>query len=135
MSKKYEAMIIFAGSVHEDSLAGAIDRFVGEIKKFGAEIESAKALGTLKFARVMDKRDSGCYGQVRFSLDPSGVAALRERFRLYDEVYRLRIVARNERIEAAKAKDDARRAAFQAKLAEKQRMLEESAAQPVEPAL
>ncbi len=135
MSKKYEAMIIFAGSVHEDNLAGAIDRFVDEIKKFGAEIESTEALGRRQFARVMDKRDHGCYGQVRFSLDPANVAALRDRFRLYEEVYRLRIVARNERIEAAKAKDDARRAAFEAKLAEKQRMLEASEAQPVEPAL
>lgn len=120
MSKKYEAMVIFSGEVHEDSLEAAIERFVAEIKKFGAEVESTEAVGRRVFARVLNKRDHGYYGKVRFEIDPAKLADLRDRFRLYDEVYRLQIVARNLRVEAAKAKDDERRAAFAVKLAEKQ---------------
>ena len=41
---------------------------------------------------------------------------MRERFRLYEETYRIQFRTRNLRIEAAKAKDDARRAAFKASL-------------------
>lgn len=119
MSKKYEALVIFSRDVREDQLDQAIARFVAEIQKFGVTIESTDAIGRRPFARVIDKREQGLYAKVRFDVDPANVTALRNRFRLYDEVYRLQIVTRNVRIEAAKAKDDARRAAFMAKMEEK----------------
>ncbi|MGN0844715.1 MAG: 30S ribosomal protein S6 [Kiritimatiellia bacterium] len=119
MSKKYEALVIFSRDVREDQLDQAIARFVAEIQKFGATIESTDVIGRRPFARVIDKREQGLYAKVRFDVDPANVTALRNRFRLYDEVYRLQIVTRNVRIEAAKAKDDARRAAFMAKMEEK----------------
>jgi hypothetical protein len=39
---------------------------------------------------------------------------MRERFRLYEDTFRIQFRARNLRVEAAKAKDDARRAAYMA---------------------
>ncbi len=119
MSKKYEALVIFSSDVREDQLEQAIERFVAEIQKFGAVTESTEALGRRTFARVIDKREQGLYAKVRFAVDPANLAELRDRFRLYDEVFRLQIVTRNERIEAAKAKDNARRAAFLARMEEK----------------
>ncbi len=138
MSKKYEALVIFSSTVSEDGLEKAIERFAGELKTLGAEIESTEALGRRPFARVLAKRDHGLFGLVRFDAEPDAIAKMRERFRLYEETFRIQFRTRNLRIEAAKAKDDARRAAYKASIEAK--MAAESAAaapvaeeEPVEP--
>ncbi len=119
MTKKYEALVIFSSSVRDDDLEGALGRFADELQKLGATIESTEALGRRTFARTIDKRDTALYGKVRFDAATGLIDAARERFRLYEDTLRIQFTARNLRIEAAKAKDDARRAAFQAKMAEK----------------
>ena len=138
MSKKYEALVIFSSTVSEDGLEKAIERFAGELKTLGAEIESTEALGRRPFARVLAKRDHGLFAAVRFDAEPDAIAKMRERFRLYEETFRIQFRTRNLRIEAAKAKDDARRAAYKASIEAK--MAAESAAaapvaeeEPVEP--
>ena len=113
MSKKYEALVIFAASVPDDGVDKAIDRFASELEALGASIESKEALGRRPFARTLD---AGLYAAVRFDAEPDAIAKMRERFRLYEETYRIQFRTRNLRIEAAKAKDDARRAAFKASL-------------------
>ena len=112
MSKKYEALVIFSSAVTEDGLEKAIERFAEELKALGAQIESTEALGRRPFARVLAKRDHGLFATVRFDAEPDAIAKMRERFRLYEDTFR----TRNLRIEAAKAKDDARRAAYKASL-------------------
>lgn len=119
MTKKYEALVIFSKTVRDDDLEAALGRYADELVKLGAAIESTEALGRRAFARTIDKRDAALYGKVRFDAEPGVIAAARNRFRLYEETMRVQYTARNLRIEAAKAKDDARRAAFQAKMAEK----------------
>ncbi len=119
MSKKYEALVIFSDVVRDDALEAAIERFGNELKAFGAQIESSEAIGRKTFARTLGKRDHGLYGKVRFDAEPDAIAKMRERFRLYEDVYRIQFRARNLRVEAAKAKDDARRDAFNAAVAAK----------------
>ena len=116
MSKKYEALVIFSSAVTEDGLEKAIERFAEELKALGAEIESTEALGRRTFARTLAKRDAGLYAKVRFDAEPDAIAKMRERFRLYEDTFRIQFRTRNLRIEAAKAKDDARRAAYKASL-------------------
>ena len=106
MSKKYEALVIFSAAVRDDGLEAAVERFAAELKALGAEIESTEALGRHTFARTLAKRDAGLYAKVRFDAEPDAIAKMRERFRLFR--------TRNLRVEAAKAKDDARRAAYMA---------------------
>ena len=61
---------------------------------------------------------------------------MRERFRLYEDTFRIQFRTRNLRVEAAKAKDDARRAAYLASVEAKAAAAAESAAEPAgEPAL
>lgn len=115
MPKKYEALFIFAGNVREDDLETVLSSSVGEIEKLGAKIESSEIIGRRPFARTMQKQTHGNYAKVRFEIDPSQVASIHDRFKHNDDCFRLQIVTRNERIEAAKAADDARRAAFKAK--------------------
>ena len=116
MSKKYEALVIFAASVPEDGIEKAIDRFAAELEALGASVESKESLGRRPFARTLAKRDTGVYAAVRFDAEPGAIAKMRERFRLYEDAFRIQFRTRNLRIEAAKAKDDARRAAFKASL-------------------
>ena len=114
MSKKYEALVIFSSAVTEDGLEKAIERFAAELKALGAEIESTEALGRRPFARTLARRDAGLFANVRFDAEPDAIAKMRERFRLYEDTFRIQFRTRNLRIEAAKAKDDARRAAYKA---------------------
>ncbi|MBO7222598.1 MAG: 30S ribosomal protein S6, partial [Kiritimatiellae bacterium] len=61
MPRNYEALLIFAGNVNEDSLDKAIERANGDIEKLGGKIESVENLGRKQFARVMGKCESGVY--------------------------------------------------------------------------
>ena len=115
MPRKYEALFIFAGGVKEDALDKAIERSVAEIEKLGGVIEKTESLGRRTFARTMEKHDHGIYVKIRFAIDAQQIDKIHVRFRHNEDCFRLQIVTRNERIEAAKSADDARRAAFKAK--------------------
>ena len=114
MPKKYEALFIFAGSVKEDALDKVLERTNAEIERLGGVIEDTEVIGRRTFARTMAKRDNGVYVKIRFAIEPGQIAPMRARFRLNDDCFRLQIVLRNERVEAAKAVDNARRSAYKA---------------------
>lgn len=114
MPKKYEALFIFSGSVKEDALDKVLERTNAEIERFGGTIENTEVVGRRQFARVMAKRDNGFYVKIRFAIEPSQIEHMYARFKLNDDCFRLQIVLRNERVEAAKAIDDARRSAYKA---------------------
>ena len=63
----------------------------------------------------MKKRDSGVYVKVRLELDPANVDALIKRYKLIEEVFRVQILAVDERREAKIAQERADRAERQAK--------------------
>lgn len=115
MPRKYEALFIFAGNIREDDLEKVLANSAGEIEKLGATIESSEIVGRRPFARTMQKQTHGNYAKVRFEIDADQIAKIHDRFKHNDDCFRLQIVTRNERVEAAKAADDARRAAFKAK--------------------
>ncbi len=114
MSKKYQAMFIFAGNIKDEALEKVIDQSKTEIEKLGGAIETTETLGRRTFARTMQKHDHGVYVKVGFTIDPAQVAGIHDRFRHNDDCFRLQIVERNERVETAKAADNARRALFKA---------------------
>ncbi|MGI5870103.1 MAG: 30S ribosomal protein S6 [Kiritimatiellia bacterium] len=116
MLRKYEALFIFSGSIKEEALDNVIATATTEIEKLGGTIQEIENLGRKTFARPLQKSkaEHGTYVKVRFSLDGQEVATLRQRFKHNDDCLRLQITTRNERIEAAKAADDERRARFKA---------------------
>lgn len=117
MPRNYEALLIFAATVKEDSIDSSIERAKNEIEKLGGQMESIENLGRRQFARTMGKQDSGIYLKMRFAIEPSQISQIHARFALNEDCFRLQIVLRNERVEAAKARDDARRAKFNEKKA------------------
>jgi ribosomal protein S6 len=52
----------------------------------------------------MQKRESGVYVTIRFELDPAQVAALKARYSLLEDFFRVQILSVNERREAVLVK-------------------------------
>ena len=110
--KKYDGLYIFAGQAKDDVLDSQIQKAVAEVTRLGGSILSQEVLGKRVFAHRMRKRESGVYVLVRFELDPQLVKDLVNRYRLVEEVFRVQILAVDERREAilaAQAEEAAKR--------------------------
>ncbi len=115
--KKYDGLYIFAGQAKDDVLDAQITKAVAEVTRLGGNILAQEVLGKRTFARPMRKRENGVYVQVRFELDPANVRELVNRYRLVEEVFRVQILAvddRREAVLAAQAEAAAKRAAEKA---------------------
>ena len=98
--KKYDGLYIFAGNAKDDVLEASLTKAVAEIERFGGKVEAQEILGKRTFARPMHKRENGVYALVRFELDPAKVTELVNRYRLVEEVFRVQILAVDDRREA-----------------------------------
>lgn len=118
--KKYDALYIFAGSAKDDVLDGLIAKALAEVTRLEGNVISQEVLGKRTFAHPMKKRENGVYVQVRIELDPLKVSELVNRYRLVEEVFRVQILAVDERREAilARQREDAARRAARAQEAE-----------------
>ena len=98
--KKYDGLYIFAGSAKDDVLDKQIDKARGEITRLSGNVLSTVVLGKKTFARPMHKRDNGVYVKIRFELDPLQVTTLVGRYHLVEDIFRVQILAVDERREA-----------------------------------
>ena len=98
--KKYDGFYIFAGNAKDDVLESNFAKAIAEIERFGGKVESQDILGKRTFARPMQTRENGVYALVRFELDPAKVKELVNRYRLVEEVFRVQILAVDDRREA-----------------------------------
>ena len=101
--KKYDGLYIFAGQAKDDVLDGQISKAVAEVTRLGGNVLAQEVLGKRAFAHPMRKRESGVYVQIRFELDPAKVSELVNRYRLVEEVFRVQILAVDDRREAVLA--------------------------------
>ena len=113
--KKYDALYIFVGIAKDDALEANLEKALAEVTRLGGNILEKVSLGKRGFSRPMKKRESGVYVKVRFELDPSKVEELVNRYHLVEEVFRVQILAVDERREAKIAQERADRAERQAK--------------------
>ena len=113
--KKYDALYIFVGIAKDDALNASLEKALAEVTRLGGNILTKESLGKRTFARPMSKKDSGVYVKVRMELDPSKVDELVNRYALVEEVFRVQILAVDERREAKIAAERAARAERQAK--------------------
>ena len=97
--KKYDGLYIFAGNAKDDVLENSLAKAVAEIERFGGKIEAQDILGKRTFARPMHKRENGVYALVRFEMDPLKVKDLVNRYRIVEEVFRVQILAVDDRRE------------------------------------
>ena len=125
--KKYDALYIFVGIAKDDALEACLEKALAEVEKRGGKILEKVSLGRRAFSRPMKKRDSGVYVKVRFEMDPAQLEDLVKRYRLVEEVFRVRILAVDERLEARLAAQREAAAARAAKAAENEAQQGESA--------
>ena len=98
--KTYDGLYIFAGQAKDDVLEGQIAKALAEVTRLGGKVLSQEILGKRTFERPMKKRENGVYVEIRFELDPEKVRELVNRYRLVEEVFRVRILAVDARREA-----------------------------------
>ena len=108
--KKYDALYIFVGIAKDDALEACLDKALAEVTRRGGNILEKVSLGRRSFSRPMKKRDSGVYVKVRFEMDPQEVEELVKRYRLVEEVFRVQILAVDERRESQIAQERTERA-------------------------
>ena len=113
--KKYDALYIFVGIAKDDALNANLEKALAEVSRVGGNILTTESLGKRAFSRPMSKKDSGVYVKVRMELDPSKVSELVDRYRLVEEVFRVQILAVDERREAKIVAERTARAERQAK--------------------
>jgi len=98
--KKYDGLYIFAGMAKDDVLDKQIEKVRGEITRLSGKVLTTEVLGKKTFARPMHKRDNGVYVKIRFELDPLQVTTLIGRYHLIEDIFRVQILAVDERREA-----------------------------------
>ena len=108
--KKYDALYIFVGISKDDALEACLEKALAEVTRRGGNVLEKVSLGRRAFSRPMKKRDSGVYVKVRFEMDPQQVEELVKRYRLVEEVFRVQILAVDERRESQIAQERAERA-------------------------
>ena len=113
--KKYDALYIFVGVTKDDVLEANLEKALSEVTRLGGNVLEKVSLGKRSFSRPMKKRESGVYVKVRFELDPLKVAELVNRYKLVEEVFRVQILAVDDRREAKLAQERNVRAARLAK--------------------
>jgi len=108
--KKYDALYIFVGISKDDALEACLEKALAEVTRRGGNVLEKVSLGRRAFSRPMKKRDSGVYVKVRFEMDPQEVEELVKRYRLVEEVFRVQILAVDERRESQIAQERTERA-------------------------
>ena len=113
--KKYDALYIFVGISKDDVLEANLEKALAEVARAGGNVLEKVSLGKRSFSRPMKKRENGVYVKVRFEIDPQRLAELVNRYKLVEEVFRVQILAVDDRREAKLAQERAERAERQAK--------------------
>ncbi len=109
--KKYDALYIFVNAPKEDAIEPLIEKVCGEITRMGGTVLGSEMLGKKTFARELKKRDAGIYVRTRFEIEPGAIEELRARYSIVDEVFRIQILAVDDRREALVVEQNARRKA------------------------
>ena len=113
--KKYDALYIFVGTVRDDAVEANLEKALAEVTRLGGNVLEKVSLGKRAFSRPIRKRESGVYVKVRIELDPQKVDELVNRYHLVEEVFRVQILAVDDRREVKIAQERAERAEEQAR--------------------
>jgi ribosomal protein S6 len=74
----------------EEGLKDSIDKISAEITSAGGKVETVQKMDKRSFARVADKKhNAGHYVNVIFESEPAAINALKHRFTLNEEVFRV----------------------------------------------
>ena len=88
--KKYEGLFILNTAGKEENIKELTDKISEEITQSGGKVETVQKMDKRQFSRVADKKyTAGFYVNVIFEAEPKSLAALKSRFGLNDDVFRV----------------------------------------------
>jgi len=88
--KRYEGLFILDTAGKEETAKDIIDRVSNEIAAAGGRIETIQKMDKKQFMRVRHKKHTaGFYVNIIFEIDPQKLPALKTRFALNPEVFRV----------------------------------------------
>jgi ribosomal protein S6 len=88
--KRYEGLFILNTAAKDEGVNEILDKIGAEIKTAGGKIETVQKMERKAYARVADqKHTAGFYANIIFSIAPAAIAALRTKFGLNEEVFRV----------------------------------------------
>ena len=103
-ARKYEGLFILDTAGREESVKDIIDKVSNEIAAGGGKIETVQKMEKKAFTRVSDKKyTAGFYVNIIFEAEPDKVNALKTRFALNPDVFRV-MFNRAPEVELAAAK-------------------------------
>jgi ribosomal protein S6 len=88
--KRYEGLFILNMAGKEEGLPETLDKISAEITAAGGKVETVQKMDRKNFSRVADKKyTAGFYANIIFTSPPAAIAALRSKFLLNQEVFRV----------------------------------------------
>ena len=88
--KKYEGLFILDTAGKEESAKDVIDKVSAEVTAAGGRIETVQKMDKKQFARARYKKHTaGFYVNIIFEIDPQKLPALKSRFALNTDVFRV----------------------------------------------
>jgi ribosomal protein S6 len=88
--KRYEGLFILNIAGKEEGITDAITKISADITAAGGKVETVQKMDRKNFSRVADKRNTaGFYVNIIFTSAPGVIAALRSKFALNEEVFRV----------------------------------------------
>ena len=89
-ARKYEGLFILDTAGREETVKDIIDKVSNEIAAGGGKIETIQKMEKNAFTRVSDKKfTAGFYVNIIFEAEPDKVNALKNRFALNPDVFRV----------------------------------------------
>jgi small subunit ribosomal protein S6 len=85
---QYETVFILTPVLSDEQIKEAVEKFVGILKKEGAEIINVENWGLKKLAYPIQKKSTGFYQLVEFKGEPTIVSKLEVNFRRDERVIR-----------------------------------------------
>lgn len=88
--KRYEGLFILNSTAKEDGIKDTLDKISADIAAAGGKVETVQKMDRKNYARIADKKHTaGFYANVIFTSAPAAIAALRNKFALNEEVFRV----------------------------------------------
>ena len=88
--KRYEGLFILNTAAKEEGIKEALDKIEAEITAAGGKVETVQKMERKSYARIADKKHTaGYYANVIFAIAPAAITALRTKFGLNEEVFRV----------------------------------------------
>jgi len=96
--KTYDALFIFSSSLKDEDLDKVLERITNEITKLKGKVTDKNIIGKRDFAQLLKKNSSGKYVALRIEIEPGSVNALKARFKLIEDIFRLQMVVADDHL-------------------------------------